>query len=95
MRRSKSWYSMLQLNYWLSNDCRQLIMTPSQESQIQDDELYVQGSLQTAFGHSANKDVPNITGSSVQELPVADTQVIESLAQDKLYSQITFESLLV
>lgn len=86
---------MLQLNYWLSNDCRQLIMTPSQESQLQDDELYVQGSVQTAFDHSANKDVLNITGSSVQELPIADTQIIDSLGQEKLYSQITFESLLV
>ncbi|CZR35957.1 uncharacterized protein FPRO_03783 [Fusarium proliferatum ET1] len=75
-----------------ANETEQLVMTPSQESQLQDDELCVQDSLQATFDHSATKD---LTGSSVQELLVADTKVIESLAQDKLYSQIPFELLVV
>ncbi|KLP14966.1 uncharacterized protein LW94_8335 [Fusarium fujikuroi] len=78
-----------------TNETEQLVMTPSKESQLQDDELNVQDSLQTALDHSANKDVPSITGSSVQELLIAETEVIESLAQDKLYSQIPFELLVV
>ncbi|KAF5585844.1 uncharacterized protein FSUBG_12303 [Fusarium subglutinans] len=77
----------------MSNETEQLIMTPSQESQLQDDEVVVQESLKSTAGHSTTKDVPVLASSTVQDLHIADVLAVES--QNKLYSQMPFELLIL
>ncbi|KAF5556353.1 hypothetical protein FMEXI_1196 [Fusarium mexicanum] len=76
----------------MSNETEQLIMTPSQESQFQDDEVAVQESLESTAGHSTTKDAPVLARSAVQDLHIADIPTVES--QNKLYSQMPFELLI-
>ncbi|KAF5252019.1 hypothetical protein FANTH_2973 [Fusarium anthophilum] len=77
----------------MNNETEQLIMTPSQESHLQDDEVIVQESLtSTSSGHSTTKYAPVFARSAVQDLHMADIPAVES--QNKLYSQMPFELLI-
>ncbi|KAF5989504.1 hypothetical protein FBULB1_883 [Fusarium bulbicola] len=76
----------------MTNETEQLIMTPSQESHLQDDEVIVQESLTSTSGHSTTKDAPVFARSAVQDLHMADIPAVES--QNKLYSQMPFELLI-
>ncbi|KAF4419171.1 hypothetical protein FACUT_11551 [Fusarium acutatum] len=77
-----------------TNETEQRIMTPSQESRIEDDEEVVQVSLKTTFDHSTTKHAPIIARSAVQDLDIEEIQLMLSEAQDKLFSRVPFELLI-
>ncbi|PNP80928.1 hypothetical protein FNYG_05743 [Fusarium nygamai] len=78
-----------------ANDTEQPIMTPSQESQLEGYEAVVEDSLKTTFDHSTIKGAPAFTGTALQDLHVAENQAMPSGAQDKLYSRMPFELLIL
>ncbi|RBR15256.1 hypothetical protein FVER53590_03468 [Fusarium verticillioides] len=81
----------------LSTTCEidQPIMTPSQESRLQDDEPIVQDSLKTTCYHSTIKGAPAFTGTALQDRHIAGNQAIPLEAQDKLYSRMSFNFLIL
>ncbi|KAG5793660.1 hypothetical protein H9Q69_007310 [Fusarium xylarioides] len=78
-----------------TNETEQPIMTPSQESQLQNDEAIVQDSPKTTFDHSSIKDAPIPPVSDMQDLQIAEIQGMLSEVQDKLFSQMPFELLVL
>ncbi|KAF5702936.1 DEAD DEAH box helicase [Fusarium mundagurra] len=78
-----------------ANDTEQPIMTPSEESQLQDYEAVVQDSLKMTFDHSTIRGAPVFTGTALQDLHIAENQAKLSEAQDKLYSRMPFDLLIL
>ncbi|KAG5805560.1 hypothetical protein H9Q74_009414 [Fusarium xylarioides] len=78
-----------------TNESEQPIMTPSQESQLQDDEVVVRDSPKMTFDHSATTDVSTPPVSDMQDLQIAEIQRMLSEAQDKLFSRVPFELLVL
>ncbi|KAF5600908.1 NB-ARC domain-containing protein [Fusarium pseudoanthophilum] len=76
-----------------TNDTERPVMTPSQESQLQDYEAVTQECVKTSFGHSAAKDVSDPPVLDMQDSKITEIQGMLSETQDKLYSRIPFELL--
>ncbi|KAF5562157.1 hypothetical protein FNAPI_3327 [Fusarium napiforme] len=78
-----------------TNETEQLVMTPSQESQLQDDEPIVEDSPKTTFNHHATNDPPNPPASVTPGFQKAEMHGMLSETRDKLYSIIPFELLVL
>ncbi|KAJ4223561.1 hypothetical protein NW760_010177 [Fusarium oxysporum] len=71
----------------------QPVFTPSQDSQLQADETTFQNSLIRYFGHPTAEEAPSLTGPAVEDLHIAEIQVIDPEAQGNLHSRTPFTEL--
>ncbi|KAF4946137.1 hypothetical protein FGADI_11415 [Fusarium gaditjirri] len=71
----------------MSDTTRRPVYTPSQDSQLQADVTSVQNSLTRTYGHPAPEEAASLAGSVVDDLHIADTEVIEPETQGNLYSR--------